>query len=80
MPLLVAPDGRRLSKRDKDLDLGVLRQRFRPEEIIGVLAYSAGLLPENTPISPEELAKSFSWEKLKKEDIILDSALQDTGK
>ena len=80
VPLLVAPDGRRLSKRDKDLDLGVLRQRFRPEEIIGVLAYSAELLPENTPISPEELAKSFSWEKLKKEDIILDSALQDTGK
>lgn len=74
VPLLVAPDGRRLSKRDKDLDLGVLRQNLRPEQLIGTLAYSAGLLDRNVAISAAELAGEFSWEKLKKQDICLDGS------
>ena len=74
VPLLVAPDGRRLSKRDKDLDLGVLRQNLRPEQLIGTLAYSAGLLDRNVPVSAMELAGEFSWEKLKKQDICLDGS------
>ena len=72
VPLLLAPDGRRLSKRDMDLDLGRLRQQLRPEELIGVLAHSCGLLERYEPISAAELASIFSWEKLKKEDIFLD--------
>ena len=74
VPLLMAADGRRLSKRDKDLDLGTLRQRVKPETLIGVLAHSAGLLPEPVPISARELAGEFSWEKLRKQDIFLDSS------
>lgn len=77
VPLLVAPDGRRLSKRDKDLDLGVLRQNLRPEQLIGTLAYSAGLLDRNEAISARELAGEFSWEKLKKQDICLDGSTLD---
>jgi len=72
VPLLVAADGRRLSKRDKDLDLGVLRQRLKPEQLLGVLAFYAGLIPVCTPISAAELAKEFSWDKLKKDEIFLD--------
>ena len=71
VPLLVAPDGRRLSKRDKDLDLGILRKSMKPEELIGILAASAGLLDTYTPISARELAAEFTWEKLKKEEICL---------
>ena len=71
VPLLLAPDGRRLSKRDKDLDLGVLRNRMTPEMLIGSLACTAGLLKEATPISSAELATVFSWENLKKESIYL---------
>ena len=71
VPLLLAPDGRRLSKRDKDLDLGVLRSRMRPQELIGNLACTAGLLDQPIPISAQELASVFSWEKLKKESIYL---------
>ena len=73
VPLLVAPDGRRLSKRDKDLDLGVLRQNMSAEKLIGVLAYSAGLTETAAPISASELATEFSWEMLKKADICLDA-------
>ena len=71
VPLLVAPDGRRLSKRDRDLDLGVLRQRVTAEQIMGALACSAGLIPTPQPVSAQELIGEFSWEKLKKEPIIL---------
>ena len=71
VPLLLAPDGRRLSKRDMDLDLGQLRLRLKSEELIGSLAASCGLLPAYTPISATELSSLFSWEKLKKEDIYL---------
>ena len=71
VPLLLAPDGRRLSKRDKDLDLGVLKTRMTAETLIGSLAYTAGLLPESTPISATELASEFSWKKLRKESIYL---------
>ena len=75
VPLLVAPDGRRLSKRDKDLDLGALRLQKKPEEIIGALAHSSGLLERYEPISARELAGEFSWEKLKMDNIQLQMSL-----
>ena len=71
VPLLLAPDGRRLSKRDKDLDLGVLRSRITPEALIGSLAFTAGLLDKPVPVSAEELSHHFSWNKLKKDSIYL---------
>ena len=74
VPMLLAPDGRRLSKRDRDLDLGVLRQRMTPEALIGNLAFAAGLIGRNEPISARELAGEFTWEKLRGDAIYLDSA------
>ena len=73
VPLLLAPDGRRLSKRDKDLDLGQLRKQLRPEELIGSLAVSCGLLAQYTPISAAELCGEFSWSKLQRSDIYLNA-------
>lgn len=75
VPMLLAPDGRRLSKRDGDLDLGALRRRVTAPRLLGALAYTAGLLDQSVPISAGELAAEFSWEKLKKEDICLDGAV-----
>ena len=75
VPMLLAPDGRRLSKRDRDLDLGALRQRVTPEQLIGVLAFAAGLIERNEPICARELAKEFSWEKLSGESLYLDSSI-----
>ena len=72
VPMLLAPDGRRLSKRDKDLDLGYLRTTMSPETLIGSLAFAAGLIDQKTAISAKELAAEFSWDKLKKEDIFLE--------
>ncbi len=72
VPLLTAPDGRRLSKRDRDLDLGVLRQRYAPEELLGLLAHAAGLLDRPERASLRELLPLFSWDKVPKEDITID--------
>ena len=74
VPMLLAPDGRRLSKRDKDLDLGYLRQHISPEQLLGVLAYSAGLIDQKAALSARELIPEFSWDKLKKDAIYLDSS------
>ena len=71
VPMLLAPDGRRLSKRDRDLDLGELRKRMTAEELIGHLAFAAGLIETDFPISAAELAGEFSWDKLKGDSIYL---------
>ena len=73
VPMLLAPDGRRLSKRDRDLDLGELRKRLKPEELIGNLACAAGLIGKYEPISAGELAKEFHWEMLRGDSIYLDA-------
>ena len=75
VPMLLAPDGRRLSKRDRDLDMGELRKRMTAEQLIGILAYSCGLISENLPISAMELAQSFSWDKIRSDSICLDSSI-----
>ena len=74
VPMLLAPDGRRLSKRDRDLDLGVLRRQVTPEHLIGTLAFAAGLIGQKEPLSARELAAEFSWDKLRKDAIYLDSS------
>jgi len=74
VPMLLSPDGRRLSKRDRDLDLGELRKNVTPEQLIGTLAWSAGILERKEPISARELAAEFSWDKVKGDSIFLDAA------
>ena len=74
VPMLLAPDGRRLSKRDRDLDLGELRKRVRPEKLIGTLAFAAGLIDQNVAVSAGELAGEFDWNKLRGDAIYLDAS------
>ena len=71
VPMLLAPDGRRLSKRDRDLDLGELRKRVAPEKLIGTLAFAAGLIDRSEPVSARELAGEFSWNRLRGDAIYL---------
>jgi len=71
IPLLMDAHGRRLAKRDKDLDLTALSKVMTPHQILGMLAYSAGVIPENRPASLDELTKAFDWKNVKKDDIRL---------
>lgn len=73
LPMLVGPDGEKLSKRDRALDMGALRQRYTPEALIGRLAFAAGLTDRDEALSARELTEYFSWEKLRKEDIKIEA-------
>jgi glutamyl-tRNA synthetase len=73
VPMLLAPDGRRLSKRDRDLDLGQLQKHWMPEQLLGLLAWKCGLLDRWEAISAQELAKDFSWDRVRREDLVINS-------
>lgn len=75
IPLLEDPDGRRLAKRDGDLDLTQLSKRFSRDDILGMLAFSAGLIPENRPVTMDELIRVFDWKNVKTEDIRLPAGI-----
>ena len=74
IPLLMDAEGRRLAKRDRDLDLTALAKRFAPEEIIGLLAFAAGLQDEPRPAALDALTPRFDWAKVRRDDLRLPAA------
>lgn len=72
LPLLCNEAGQRLSKRDKSLDMGELRKTLSAAEIIGQLAFYAGLLPHPEPVSAKELITEFDWKKVPTRSITVD--------
>lgn len=69
LPLLTAPDGRRLSKRDRDLDMAHLRKTLSAPELLGKLAALTGLLPHAHAVTAWELVECFDWKKLPRGNI-----------
>lgn len=74
-PLLLAPDGRRLSKRDADAGLDTLRDRATAAEILGKLAYLAGFNPSAAPRTAEGLLADFAWDKVPRADLRIPEGL-----
>ena len=74
-PLLLAPSGRRLSKRDADAGLDDLADRCSPEEILGKLAYLAGFNPSAEPRSAADLLQDFDWRKVPTQDVRIPEGL-----
>ena len=74
-PLLLASDGRRLSKRDADAGLDTLRDRLTAAEVLGRLAYLAGFNPSAAPKTAEQLLVDFAWDKVPREDIRIPEGL-----
>ena len=71
IPLLRDAQGRRLAKRDKDLDLSALAKRYSAQQIVGALAFACGILEENRPATLSSLVPLFSWDKVKRDDPLL---------
>ena len=69
LPLLLAPDGRRLAKRDRDLELGRLQVQYTAPQLVGRLACAANLIDRPQAITPRELLPFFAWDKLPREDF-----------
>lgn len=80
VPLLVAPDGRRLSKRERDLDMEHLRKQWKPETLIGYLAYLAGQTDQPESITPTELKNCFCWERVPRSNIPILNIMKECGK
>lgn len=72
VPLLLSADGRRLAKRDRDKELGALQSQYTAREIVGKLAFAAGLLDTEQAITPRELLPLFDWKKVPREDLKLE--------
>ena len=83
LPLLCNEAGQRLSKRDKSMDLGQLKERYSAEEIIGQLAVLVHLIDDKEKpcldnqarfcSKPANLLSLFDWNKVPREDIIMRS-------
>ena len=54
LPLLTAPDGRRLSKRDDDTNMGYLRQHYTPNQVLGIIMNAAGKCPKGEELSLDQ--------------------------
>ncbi|MBW3088890.1 glutamyl-Q tRNA(Asp) synthetase [Bifidobacterium sp. 82T24] len=66
LPLIDDPHGKRLAKRDRALDLGVLREEgVSAERIIGYCAWLLRLVPEPAPMTPDDVLADFSWNALR---------------
>ena len=72
VPLLLAPDGRRLAKRDRDMELGQLQESYTAPELVGRLAHLAGILPEYAPVTPTQLIPLFAWNKVSGQSLSVD--------
>lgn len=75
LPLLLDAGGRRLSKRDGDVSLENLRQKYTPEQVVGRLAFLAGLQPRPEARSAQSLLADFAWNKVPKEDVHIPKGL-----
>ncbi len=66
VPLFVDATGRRLAKRSGDVSIEYLRTEtnLSPEAFWGVISFSAGLLPDEQPISLNELCKEANLDAL----------------
>ena len=74
IPLLVAPDGRRLAKRNAGTDMGSLRQRYTPQQLLGLIAHLAHLTDKREELSASELLSVFAWSKVPTENIVVEQA------
>jgi len=80
IPLLVAPDGRRLAKRDHDMDLELIRKSYHsPEPLLGYLAYLAGQLKKPEPLTAHELLKVYQPANIPRHNIVVPPQLPKLG-
>jgi len=68
VPLVVGQDGRRLAKRHGDTRLATLREAgVTAEKLVGLLAFSCGLIDQPEPIQPREMLPKFDLAHLPRE-------------
>lgn len=78
VPLMRDDSGERMSKRERSTSLDVLRERGdRPEEVVGRLAASVGLVEPGAELTPAELVDELTLDAFR--DALRDAHRQDTA-
>ena len=49
--------------------MGELRKRYSAEEILGLLGFYAGIIPDNRKATLSELLDKFDWKKVPQKNI-----------
>ncbi len=70
VPLVCNTAGQRLSKRDSSLSLEAIRSKTTPEDVIGRLAFMAGLIPEPEAIKATDLVPLFDINKITRTETV----------
>lgn len=77
-PLLLGPDGSRLSKRHGSVTLASLREQgAAPEKVTGFLAWLAGVIDRPEPVRPCELTDAFALGRIPREAVALPERWQE---
>ena len=72
IPLLTDAAGRRLSKREGDGCMEVVRERYADSRpVIGALAAALSLIPSPESMTLEQLLPLFDWKKIPKDAVLL---------
>ncbi|MDB4966965.1 MAG: Glutamate--tRNA ligase, partial [Myxococcales bacterium] len=75
VPLMLGPDGARLSKRHGAIGVRALRDRGWPaERVIGLLGSTLGLCAPGTSLTPRDLVADFALDKITRAPTTLDPA------
>jgi glutamyl-tRNA synthetase len=78
VPLVVAPDGRRLAKRHGDTRIDALRRAgLRPSQVVGLLAWWCGWAAEREEILPRDLLARFRLEAIPRAPAVLTDAVKE---
>ncbi|HEY2746421.1 MAG TPA: glutamate--tRNA ligase family protein, partial [Polyangia bacterium] len=75
VPLVLGPDGARLSKRHGAVAVRALAERGRsPAEVVGLLAHTLGLVSEPRAATPQSLVAGFTLDRLTRAPTTIDPA------
>ena len=75
MPLILGPDGARLSKRHGAIGVRALRDRgVPPERVVAILASTVGLCAPEASVLPRDLVSSFDFARLPRTPTTIDPA------
>lgn len=69
IPTVLDSGGDRLAKRERSVSLRDLKERYTPEELLGRLAFLAGLQSRAAPAALDSLLDRFSWDLVPRGDI-----------
>ncbi|MCU1277928.1 MAG: Glutamate--tRNA ligase, partial [bacterium] len=73
VPLVLGPDGARLSKRHGAIGVRALAERgLSPARVVGLLASTLGLVPDGSEVTPRQLVDGFTLARITRAPTIFD--------